>query len=562
MHNNSNNPGKLLFLLSIVLLLAGCSDTPKEPLVINDAPDITQPYYSRTGKTQPLSYRKKHKTPLSSQSTVWDRMLSLYSLPDIENERIDRELSWYLRHPDYIARIQERAAPYMHLILDEIEAKNLPGELALLPVVESAFIPEAYSRSDASGLWQFIPSTGRIFGLEQNSWYDGRRDVYASTKAATSFLQDLGESFDGDWCLALASYNYGKGNIRKAIVRNEYSNLPTDYWSLDLPKETTDYVPRLLAIAKLFANADRYGVHLRNIPNKPYCEVVNVGSQLDLDKAAALAHTPLSHFLKLNPGFKKESTSPDGPHRLLVPVQHASSFKQALARLSFEERVDQRRREQELLEEKIRQNELLAKKMREEEERLENQRRREVLIARNDEIQERIRAVRAERASASSKRTVISPSRHAEHIAKAKSDNYFRGNPAAPVKSAAKSVGKAKTAPGQIYTVKKGDTFFNISKRFAVSRSDIASWNKISPNSNVKLGQKLKIKSNVQQVASAAPARLIRYSVKKGDSLMQLSRKFGVSVSDLRKSNPGAGNKGLKPGQTLKILMVNNDHAT
>ena len=133
MHNNSNNPGKLLFLFSILLLLAGCSDTPKEPLVINDGSGNTQPFYSKAGKTQPLSYRKKHKIPLSSQHTVWDRMLSLYSLPEIENERIDRELSWYLRHPDYIARIQERAAPYMHLILNEIEAKNLPGELALLP---------------------------------------------------------------------------------------------------------------------------------------------------------------------------------------------------------------------------------------------------------------------------------------------------------------------------------------------------------------------------------------------------------------------------------------------
>ena len=283
---------------------------------------------------------------------------------------------------------------------------------------------------------------------------------------------------------------------------------------------------------------------------------MNVGSQLDLDKAAALAHTPLSHFLKLNPGFKKESTSPDGPHRLLVPVQHASAFKLALAQLPYEQRVDQHRREQELFEEKIRQNELLAKRMREEEERLENQRKREVLIARNDEVQERIKAVRAENA----KRAALSSARRAQ-LAKAKSDNYFRGNSATPVKSA-KASGKAKAAPGQIYTVKKGDTFFNISKRFAVSRSDIASWNKISPNSSVKLGQKLKIKSNVQQVASAAPTRLIRYSVKKGDSLMQLSRKFGVSVNDLRKSNPSAGSKGLKPGQTLKIIMVNNDHAT
>ncbi len=558
MRNNFTSLVKFFSLLIVVMIVTGCSETPNEPLVINNNQDISKTYSNSANKSQPSFLKRKFKNMFSHQNTVWERMLSLYALPEYNNERVDRELNWYLRHPDYIARIQERAAPYMHLILDEIEAKNLPGELALLPVVESAFIPEAYSKSDASGLWQFIPSTGRFFGLQQNSWYDGRRDVYASTKAATNFLKDLGETFDGDWCLALASYNFGKGNIRKAIVRNEYDNLPTDYWSLGLPKETTDYVPRLLAVAKLFANADRYGVRLQNIPNKRYCEVVNVGSQIDLDKAAQLANTPLSHFLKLNPGFKKESTSPDGPHHLLVPTAHVNNFKQALARLPYEERVDQRRRDEQLLAEKIRQNELMAKKMREEEERLEAQRQHEVILAASKRAEALERQKQRDEIRLASARQKDSSSRQDNHLTKA---HYVKAN--LPITSAKASTAKSTTG-GHVYVVKKGDTFFNISKRFAVSRNDIANWNKISPNGNVKLGQKLVIKGGApQQVASAASTRLVRYKVKNGDSLMQLSRKFGVSVGDLRKANPEAsGKKGLRPGQSLKIVVDSNDRAT
>ena len=570
MRNNSNRSAKILFL-SIALIVTGCSDAPKGPLVINGPPDVSTPYSSSTTKPPRTFFKKRLKSLFSHHNTVWERMISLYSLPEVDNERVDQQLNWYLSHPDYIARIQERAAPYMHLILDEIEAKNLPGELALLPVVESAFIPEAYSRSAASGLWQFIPATGRLFGLEQNSWYDGRRDVYASTVAATTFLKDLSETFNGDFFLALASYNYGKGNVSKAIMRNEYQNLPTDYWSLDLPKETSDYVPRLLAIAKLFANADQYNVRLNDIPNKPYCEVVNVGSQLDLDKAAEMAHTPLSHFLKLNPGFKKASTAPQGPHHLLIPSVHVQSFKKSLALLPYEDRVDQRKRDEELLAEKIRQNELIAQKMRAEEERLESRRNREIITAKryySGTPTQQYRVGRGETLSNIARKygTTVTALRQTNHLAKSSvnAGTYLKvptSNHTAAIKQISGTT-KAKTSGGQIYIVKKGDTFYNVSKRFAVSRNNIAAWNNISANSSLRLGQKLVIKGGGQQAASASPTRLIRYTVKRGDSLMQLSRKFGVSLNDLRKSNPEAGSKGLRPGQNLKILVDNTDRAT
>ena len=338
-------------LISISLIITGCSDTPKEPLSISDTAPVKLPadndyVYHPHHPYRALS-KHKFKTASTHQNTVWERLLSLYSLPDVKNPRIDRELDWYLEHPASLAILQQRAEPYLHHILDEIEAKNIPGELALLPVVESAFVADAYSKADASGLWQFVPSTGKEFGLQQNDWYDGRRDIYASTKAATTYLKQLSDNFDGDWLLALASYNCGKGRVRKSIERNEDLNLPTDFWSLNLPQETENYVPRLLAIAKLFANADEYNIHLQHIPNRPYFEVVDIKSPLDLHKAAQLANTPLHTFLKLNPGFNRSSTAPQGPHRLLVPVAQAQSFKQNLATLPYSERVDLRQYEDE-----------------------------------------------------------------------------------------------------------------------------------------------------------------------------------------------------------------------
>ncbi len=353
MYVNSNRSVKFL-LVSMSLIVAGCAETPKAPISYNDRSPITS---TQNIKSEPQSNKTsgRFKTAAAHKNTVWERLLSLYSLPEINNERVERQLNWYLDHPAYIARIQQRAEPYLHLILDEIEANNIPGELALLPVVESAFIPDAYSKADASGLWQFIPDTGKLYGLQQDSWYDGRRDILDSTQAATAFLKDLGETFNGDWCLALASYNWGKGNVWKAMEKNENLSLPTDYWSLDMPNETADYVPRLLAIAKLFANAEEYNIHLNHIPNKPYLEVVDIDSPLDLQKAAELANMPLDKFMKLNPGFSRASTAPQGPHRLLMPVEKVASFKTSLAQLPFEERVDQTQiiREQQEREERL-----------------------------------------------------------------------------------------------------------------------------------------------------------------------------------------------------------------
>ena len=530
-------------LISISLIVTGCSDTPKEPLSVNDQAPIRSAQNNGYVYHPYRTLRKhKFKTASTHKNTIWERLLSLYSLPDIKNPRIDRELYWYLEHPTSLAILQQRAEPYLHHILDEIEAKNIPGELALLPVVESAFVPDAYSKADASGLWQFIPSTGKEYGLKQNDWYDGRRDVYASTKAATTYLKELSETFDGDWLLALASYNCGKGRVKKSIERNQYLNLPTDYWSLDLPEETENYVPKLLAIAKLFANADEYNIHLQHIPNRPYFEVVDIQSPLDLHKAAQLANTPLYTFLKLNPGFNRSSTAPEGPHRLLVPVAQAQTFKKNLAMLPYSERVTINRYDEE-----------------------------RVVAIRGDSIkaipaQYKVKSGKNLASIANRNHTTINSLRQANHLA----SNSVRSGMRLLVNSKAKSnnipslatASKTKSASAQVYAIKKGDTFFNISQRFSVTPKDIANWNNITLKTTLIPGRKLTIKSVNPQLASASPSiRLISYTVSKGDTLTQISRKFNVSVADLRKSNAAVLVKGLQAGQKLKVI-VDNDQSS
>jgi len=551
MHVNFNRSVNFLLIL-LSLLAAGCSGTSEKPLSLSDQlpgnsdadeQDSLYEQYPHAGSRLKFG---KQKSKTAHHNTVWDRLLSLYSLPEIEHYRIDQEVNWYLQHPASLAIIQQRAEPYLHHILDEIEAKNIPGELALLPVVESAFVPDAYSHADASGLWQFVPSTGEEYGLQQNAWYDGRRDIYASTQAATTYLKELSETFDGDWLLALASYNCGKGRVRKSIEKNEERNLPTDYWSLSLPEETLDYVPRLLAIAKIFANAEEYNIHLQHIPNKPYFEVVDIKSPLDLHKAAQLANTPYDKFLKLNPGFNKSCTAPQGPHRLLVPVAQAQTFKRNLAQLPFDERVNVNQIRNETVAQ-VRHSENKPAEVRHEEPRIVSSRYK-------------VRTGETLASIAGRYHTTISTLRQANHL----SGNSVRPGMLLQVPIAAKPVqtafiakiSKTQTASNQSYTVKKGDTFWNISQRFSVNPKDIAEWNKITLKTALVPGRKLTIKSlNPQLASSSSSIRLVHYTVGKGDTLVQIAKKFNVPVNDLRKSNVEALSKGLRPGQKLKVLV-------
>lgn len=507
-----------------VLLATGCSQTTQKDHLSQDSSSKFSVFTrssgnSKSSKDQAENNREHH--------TVWDRMLSLYALPEIDNPRVDREVNWYLKNPEYLSRVQQRAEPYLYFILEEIEKKQVPGELALLPIVESAFRPDAKSPAQASGLWQFIPPTGRLYGLKQNSWFDARRDVVQSTQAATTFLKELSSEFNNDWLLALASYNAGKGNIRNAVNRNLDRGQATDFWSLDLNDETSAYVPRLLAIAKIFAHPEKYNINLQTIPNEPYFELVDIKSQLDLGKAAEMAQTPLDDFFKLNPGFNRWSTDPNGPHQLLIPVDKAGSFKEKLAELPSHERIKW-------------EHHTVGKR-----ETLKS-----IAQSHNSTAEEIASVNHLDSISIEPGRILLIPMSY----------KSIKGEvtAVASAEPAPQSHKNNSTPAQQSYGVKKGDTLTSIAKRFSVDQDDIRSWNKLGKKESLKPGQSLVIKKNGPiTVASTAPAfKQISYTLKKGETLAQIAKKFNVSVTDLKKWN-SAGKKqpAFNVGDKIKVTI-------
>src|SRR3989338_5753967 len=222
---------------------------------------------------------------------IWERMREGFALQDeiAITPRIERQRLWFASNPSFIQKCSERSSLYIHYIVERLAEQNMPMELALLPIIESSYNPLAYSRSHAAGLWQFIPSTGRHFNLRQTNWYDGRRDITASTNAAMNYLTRLHDMFNGDWLLALAAYNAGEGTVSRAIERNQKLGPPTDHWNLPLPKETQEYVPKLLAVAQIVTSPQAYGVDLNPIANEPYFEVVAFKPRMDLSSIAEMA---------------------------------------------------------------------------------------------------------------------------------------------------------------------------------------------------------------------------------------------------------------------------------
>jgi membrane-bound lytic murein transglycosylase D len=258
------------------------------------------------------------------------------------NPRIEQQRLWFASNPSFLENAGERGSLYIHYIVERLEERNMPLELALLPVIESAYNPMAYSRADAVGLWQFIPSTGRYFNLRQTRFYDGRRDITASTTAAMDYLTRLHDMFNGDWLLALAAYNAGEGTVSRAIERNEKLGLPTDYWNLPLPSETQAYVPKLLALSQVVLAPEAYGVNLNPIANEPYFQVVEINQRMDLSKVAAVANIDEDELFQLNPAFKQRTTTLDGPQHLLVPTSKAQLLTASLSTMRPEELISKK----------------------------------------------------------------------------------------------------------------------------------------------------------------------------------------------------------------------------
>ncbi|MDZ7663222.1 LysM peptidoglycan-binding domain-containing protein [Thiohalophilus sp.] len=465
---------------------------------------------------------------------LWERIRAGFSLPDVDHTRIEQQLRWYARHPEYMQRVVQRARPYLYYIVETLEQHDLPMEIALLPIVESAFQPFAYSHGRASGIWQFIPATGRLYGLEQNWWYDGRRDIYASTQAAAKFLKRMNDYYDGDWMHALASYNSGLGNVNRAIRRNQTRNRSTDFFALNLPRETEAYVPKLLALKKLIADPQAYDIEIDAIPNRPYFARVELEGQIDLARAAEMAGVELDELYRLNPGFNRWATAPDGPHYLLLPVDRTETFQSALAKLPADQMVTWQRH-------RIRQGETLSS----------------IAVKYNTSIRtlKRINQLRGDllRVGQSLMIPVASQQPESYRLSQSQRTQRLQNRP--------------RQGNKITHVVRPGDTFWALAQRHGVSVRALAGWNAMAPGDPLKPGQSLIIWSRSSEQLSAlnngyltAPqqrslTKRIGYRVRKGDSLARISQKFRVSIGQLRKWNNLPVGKYLQPGQRLTLYV-------
>ncbi len=463
---------------------------------------------------------------------LWQRLRAGFALPKSEHARTVSQRRWYARHQEYIDRTAERAQPYLYFIVEEAARRGIPMELALLPIVESAFQPFAYSHGRASGIWQFIPGTGRMYGLKQNWWYDGRRDITASTLAAFDYLEALNKRFSGDWLHALAAYNSGGGTVRKAIRKNRRLGKPTDFWSLQLPRETRAYVPKLLAIRDIVAAPEKYNITMTSIADEPYFEKVATNSQIDLAKAAELANIPLKQLYRLNPAFNRWATDPDGPHHLLIPLNKSAQFKENLATLTKKERVKWTRH-------RIRNGETLG--------HIANRYNTTVAVIKD------VNKIRGHMIRAG--KNLIIP------VAAKNPTSYSLSSTerARTIKNSKKSGIKLT------HTVKRGDTLWDISFAHKVGVRQLARWNAMAPRDTLRPGQKLVIwksatKADKRKRPDLTPAldeaiQRIRYVVRRGDSLSRISQRFNVSLNNLKRWNPKAQGKYLQPGQRLTLFV-------
>jgi peptidoglycan lytic transglycosylase D len=438
---------KILTVIYAIAWLSGCQsmapdmasgEAPSEP-VVSAEPALQQP-------------------PAAAEATVieteqppvdlWERIGRDLRWQSMNNASVDKAREAFLNQPDYLPVVSERGSYYLYYIVEEVEKRGLPMEIALLPLVESTLDPFASSSSHAAGLWQIMPATGRHLGLEQDWWYDGRRDLRDSTEVALDYLEALHRQFDDDWLLALAAYNSGKGRVARARKANRLKGLDTDYWSLKLPRETRNYVPKLIALSQLVADPGAFGVEIPPLPNSPAFEVADTGGQLELARAAELAGVDLGTLRAFNPGQLRWATSPDMPPELLLPLGTGQRFTESVASLAPADRVQWQHY-------RIQRGDSLIR------------------IARKFDTEvgllQQVNGIRGSRIRAGD--TLMIP----------------RGG--AWASSLAMATRGEATARG--YRVRRGDSLYGIAGKFNVSVNDIVTWNGLDPGRYLQPGQKL-----------------------------------------------------------------------
>jgi membrane-bound lytic murein transglycosylase D len=463
-----------------------------------------------SGGTNPAQY-----------ADLFDRMRAGFRLGDGDHREVDQQLRWYAANPDYLQRAFGRADLYLYHIVTELEARGMPLELALLPVVESAFEPYAYSRASASGLWQFISDTGSRFGLKQDWWYDGRRDIVESTRAALDYLQALHDEFGGDWLLAIAAYNCGEKQVERSVAANRAAGRPVDFWTLWLPRETRAYVPKLLAMKRLVQDPQAFGLEISPIPNQPYFTRVSTEGQINLKVAAQIAGISPEEVYELNPAFHRWATDPAGPYFLLLPVDAADTFSSNLPELTPEQRLA-------VAHYAVRRGDSV------------------VSVARQfDTTPSVIRELNNLPAGRITVGDDLSVPSAASEL------------PAKVMLAAARVDGRGRWARRpHVQIVRSGDSLWAIARRHGMNVNTLALLNGMQPGDPLRAGQRIRLAGGESGYAAHARVRRVVYSVRSGDTVAQIAQLFQCSVPQLLAWNGLSSHTHIHAGQKLRIHLV------
>ena len=477
------------------------------------------------------------------QTELFARLRAGFVLDDVDEPAVASQVNWFANHPDFLERTWGRAGLWLYYIVGQLEQRKMPVELALLPVIESGFEPYAYSRARAAGLWQFISDTGRRFGLKQDWWYDGRRDPIEATRAALDYLQALHDEFDGDWLLAIAAYNCGELTVSRAIERNQRLGRPTDFWHLKLPAETHGYVPELLAMRRLVANPERYGLEFSRIPDEPYFVAIATGGQIDLKVVADIAGISVEDLYELNPAFHRWATDPTGPYRLLVPSDAAEGLQETILHLTPEQRmrVDHYT---------VHRGDTIATIAR------HFATRPEVIRELNDLGDSDLPVIDGE---------LRVPALHIQLPEKVARAAMLFDSPT--------RVRRGGRRPN-IHVVRRGDTLYALAQRLGTDVHTLAQVNGIRAGDRLHAGQRLQVRESSSMVADATTpsargfsagsstlltssdgGRRMTYIVRRGDTLYSIARLLQVTVNELMGWNGMSGGHNLKPGQALVAFV-------
>ena len=493
--------------------LLGCAINPTPrttptPAAPAQQRDLSEPDQAASDRQDPTRIYDS-----AAADDLWHRIIIELRMTPPTPGHIKTAMQHFARNADFVSAATQRAEPYLHFIYQEVERRRLPFEVTLLPIIESGYAPRATSPEGAAGIWQIMTSTGHRFHLHQSRWYDGRRDVVASTGAALDYLQELRDQFFGDWLLAFAAYNCGARTVERAIERNRRAGQPTDFWSLDLPRETEHYVPRLLALVEILSAPEAHAVDIAQISDAPYFEPVDVGGGLDLNRVIEWSGMSADAFEALNPGFRTRFSIEGAPNIVLVRKGHSAAVASAISVLSETDRRAPRRH---------------------------------VVVA-------------GETLSHIAAHTGVA-------VTEIKRANGMRSNriragqdlliPSPGTINDAGDAFNTEVASAAVHVIARGDTLWDIARSYGTTTDAIAAANGMALDTTLRPGQELRLPSHIAEPPDGKP---LHYEVKRGDSLWTISRQFKVSVADLKKWNRLSGKRYLQPGQTLVVYQSTGD---